>query len=307
MHHQPVLLEEVVRMLALKKDAFYVDATLGAGGHALALLQALSGQASLFGIDQDPAALEIARANLAGYDVNTKLDNFEHLASCFTEFSLPPAQGILLDLGVSSMQLDWAERGFSFMKEAPLDMRMSSQGMTAAELIQSLEEQELARILRHYGEEPFARPIARKLKSVSMVETTGQLSALVEASLPAAERRRRKIHPATLTFQALRIAVNNELAALENFLQQGPALLAKGGRLAIISYHSLEDRMVKRAFAALANPCTCPPGLPICLCGQKAAYRLLGKKAIKPTPVEIDFNPRARSAKLRVLEAIAEA
>lgn len=304
MHHRPVMLDEVVQLLARKQNVLYVDGTLGAGGHALAILKALAGQARLLGLDQDAQALGLARKALAGFNVDLELANFEDMAGLFAKLNLPPAQGILLDLGVSSMQLDWAERGFSFMKDAPLDMRMNSQGTTAAQLIASSSAEDLARIFRQYGQEPYARPISRKLADAGPIETTGQLAALVEAALPAAERRRRKIHPATLVFQALRIAVNDELGVLERFLKQGPSLLASGGRLAVISYHSLEDRMVKRVFNALAAPCTCPPDFPQCQCGQKAAYRLVQKKAIKASAGEIETNPRSRSARMRVLEAI---
>lgn len=303
MPHQPVMLQEIVQLLAVKQDAVYVDATLGAGGHAWAMLNALQGRGLLLGLDQDPLALELAGHRLAQFNTNLRLANFDSLARLMRLLALPAAQGILLDLGVSSMQLDRAERGFSFMKDAPLDMRMSSQGTSAAELISNSTEKELTRVLRAYGQEPFARAIARKLLS-QPVTTTGQLAALVEQALPAAERRRRKLHPATLTFQALRIAVNDELGALKRFLEQIPGLLAKGGRLAIISYHSLEDRLVKQAFNRLANPCVCPPDLPVCVCGQTAQFRMLHKKALRPGVEEVETNPRARSARLRVLEAV---
>jgi 16S rRNA (cytosine1402-N4)-methyltransferase len=231
------------------------------------------------------------------------LSNFDAAGAVMKEFAFRPAQGILLDLGVSSMQLDQGERGFSFMKDAPLDMRMSESGMTAAQLIASSSREELKNIIKRYGEEPFAGPVARRLAG-ARVESTARLAALVEESLPAGERRRRKVHPATLVFQALRIAVNDELGCLQRFLDEIPGLLAPGGRLVIISYHSLEDRLVKQAFNNYARPCICPPEFPVCVCGRKAAFRLLSKGALRPAAEEVARNPRARSARMRVLEAL---
>ena len=297
------MLAEVIKALAPQAGSLYVDGTLGAGGHALGLLRAADGKIRLLGLDRDPSALALAADTLAGHAVELQLGNFDEMAVTMQALDMGPAQGVLLDLGVSSMQLDQAERGFSFMKDAPLDMRMGDKGPTAAQLIAQSGESELAAIIKKYGEEPYARSIARKLAR-QRVETTGQLAKLVEESLPAKERRRRNIHPATLVFQALRIALNDELGALGRFLEQIPRLLAKGGRLAVISYHSLEDRLVKQAFVAYANSCTCPPGLPVCVCGSQALFKIVNRRPQVATDSEVAANPRARSAKLRVLEAL---
>jgi 16S rRNA (cytosine1402-N4)-methyltransferase len=297
------MLPQVIEALSVKAGDFYVDATLGAAGHALGILAAAGGGVRVFGLDEDKQPLALSRRVLAGYQVRFCQENFQHLALILQKLNLPPANAILLDLGVSSMQLDQKERGFSFMQDAPLDMRMGEQPLNAANLLAQTSEENLTIILQKYGEEPYARPIARRL-SANKVTSTGQLARLVEEALPAAERRRRKIHPATLVFQALRIAVNDELGALQRFLRQTPEILAPGGRLAVISYHSLEDRLVKQAFAAYVNPCQCPPALPLCVCGRKPAHVLRFRGAARASAGEVRDNPRARSARLRVLQAL---
>ncbi|MDR1397936.1 MAG: 16S rRNA (cytosine(1402)-N(4))-methyltransferase RsmH [Desulfarculales bacterium] len=301
--HQPVMLDEAVKFLDPRPGGCYVDGTVGAGGHAGAIMGKVQGQARLLGLDRDPEALRLAARVLSAYAPCLKLSNFDAAGAVMKDLDFSPAQGILLDLGVSSMQLDQGERGFSFMKDAPLDMRMSAEGINAAQLIASSSREELKNIIKRYGEEPFAGPIARRLAGVR-VETTAHLSRLVEEALPAGERRRRKIHPATLVFQALRIAVNDELGCLQRFLDGIPGLLAPGGRMVIISYHSLEDRLVKQAFNSYAHPCLCPPHLPVCGCGAKAAFRLLSKRPLRPADREVARNPRSRSARMRILEAL---
>ncbi len=299
-----MMLAQVLQNLAPQTPGVYLDGTLGAGGHAEAVLGASPTSAKLIGFDRDPSALMLAQARLERFGerfqaIHTTFDRIgEHLPALAPQ----GAQGILLDLGVSSMQLDQKERGFSFMGDAVLDMRMGGSGESAADLLARIKPKELTRLLSRYGEEPFAGRIAAALiraRQEEPITTTARLTGLVEAALPAKARRTRKRHPATRTFQALRIAVNDELGMLERFLDQAPGWLAPGGRLCIISYHSLEDRLVKRSFRTWANPCTCPPGLPVCACGKKPLFTLLGKKVQKPSPQEIEENPRARSARLR--------
>lgn len=305
--HEPVMLAEVLAVLAPRPGGLYVDGTLGAGGHAAAVLAASAPGGRLLGLDRDPSALELAGARLAefGDRVALKRASFDRMGEVMREMGWDAADGILLDLGVSSMQLDQAGRGFSFRQDAPLDMRMGPEGQSAAELLAAADERELSRLFKLYGEEPFARVIARSLvraRAAGPIATTGRLAGLVEAALPAAERRKRKLHPATQVFQALRIAVNDEIGRLERFLADVDGLLAPGGRVAVISYHSLEDRPVKRALAGLARPCLCPPRLAVCACGKKPLVRLLTPKALRPTDEEVAANPRARSARLRAAE-----
>ena len=302
--HQPVMLAQVLEALAPQSPGVYVDGTLGAGGHSAAILEASGPSGGLIGFDRDIKALEMASRRLAEFSgrvqiIHTTFDRMgEHLPAIAPE----GVQGILLDLGVSSMQLDQKERGFSFMADARLDMRMGSEGESAADLLARAGHGELTRILSRYGEEPFAKRIAAaliKARDEKPITGTARLAGLVEAALPGKARRTRKRHPATRTFQALRIAVNDELGMLERFLDQVPGWLAPGGRLCVISYHSLEDRMVKRSLKAWADPCTCPPRLPVCACGKKPLFTLLGRKVQRPQAREIEENPRARSAKLR--------
>jgi 16S rRNA (cytosine1402-N4)-methyltransferase len=303
--HRPVMEAEVIMALRPWPGGFYVDGTLGAGGHAAAILEACAPDGRLLGLDRDAEALDAAAERLGNYGPRARLVQaaFADMESQILAHGDQAADGILLDLGVSSMQLDRAPRGFAFRLNGPLDMRMGQEGASAADLIAGLEEKELRRAIATLGEEPFAPRIARALVQAREKEpilTTDALARLVEAALPAAERRKRRLHPATQTFQALRILVNDELGQLETFLAALPRLLKPGGRVAIISYHSLEDRRVKRAFKSLAHPCACPPRLAVCACGKKPLLSLPQAKAIKPSEAEVASNPRARSARLRV-------
>lgn len=302
--HRPVLLAETLAALSPRPDGLYVDATLGAGGHAEAILTASNPSGRLLGLDRDPAALALAARRLAPFAKRVKLvrDTFDNLADHLTEPGWAGADGVLLDLGVSSMQLDQAGRGFAFRLDAPLDMRMGADGESAADLVAELDEKDLARAIKDLGEEPFAARIARAIvreRASAPIATTGRLAQVVESAIPAAVRYKRQTHPATQTFQGLRILVNDELGQLERFLAQAPRMLRPGGCLAVISYHSLEDRRVKQAMAAWAAPCTCPPRLAMCVCGKKPLFTPLTKKAVRPGPEELDANPRARSARLR--------
>ena len=278
-----------------------VDATLGGGGHAEALLAA---GAEVIGVDRDPSAVTAARTRLAGSDRFHALEGRAgELESLLGPMGLLPVDGLLLDLGVSSPQLDTAERGFSFQTEGPLDMRMGRTGETASQLIARLSEHELSAVLRELGEEPFARPIARALKR-DLPTTT---FAAVESIKGAVPRKAwpSKIHVATRTFQALRIAVNDELGELDRVLTALPRLLRIGGRAAVIAFHSLEDRAVKQAFRTLEGRCTCPPGLPVCACGARGTFRVLTRRAVQASDAEVERNPRARSARLRAVERVA--
>ena len=303
LNHRPVMLAEVVRVLNPRPGGLYVDGTLGAAGHAEAVLAASSPSGRLLGLDRDPRALELARERLAGFGDRVHLvqATFDQMEQELTLWGQGRADGVLLDLGVSSMQLDEPGRGFSFRRDEPLDMRMGADGPSAAELVASLDQKELAGLFKRLGEESQAGRIAKTLvraRAEEPIATTGRLAGLVERAMPAAERRKRKRHPATKVFQALRLAVNDELGMLERFLEQAPRLLAPEGRLAVLSYHSLEDRRVKRAVAAWADPCTCPKEIAVCLCGKKPLLKPLGK-LMRPTPGEVEANPRARSARLR--------
>jgi len=303
--HVSVLASEVVALLEPSPGKVMLDGTAGAGGHAESLAER---GARVVALDRDPRAARVARDRLARFgDRCQVLDrSFSEALQVASELSLPGFDGTLLDLGMSSLQLDAPERGFSFRFEGPLDMRMGDAGKTAAELLRDLSVSELADVLRDYGEEPFAGPIARAIKGAPHVETTAQLVALVEAAVP---RRAwpKKIHVATKTFQALRMLVNDELGQLEVFLHDLPELLCVRGRAAIISFHSLEDRRVKTRFNDLGGRCRCPPKLPVCGCGARADFRRLTRKAIVAGSAEIAANPRARSAKLRAVEKLERA
>lgn len=310
--HRPVMLAEVVEALEPQRGGLYVDGTVGAGGHSAGVLKAAAPGSHIWGLDRDSNAIQLAAERLSVYGNRVKLwqTTFDRLGQCLDQEGEDGADGILLDLGVSSMQLDDPKRGFAFRFEAPLDMRMGADGPGAADLVNSLDENQLARLFRALGEEPQARRIARalvKAREAAPIETTARLAALVEEALTAGERRKRKLHPATQVFMALRLKVNDELGQLERFLQGVPSWLKPGGRLAIISYHSLEDRRVKRAMRAWADPCTCPPDLPMCACGLKPLVTLPFRKAMKPSEAEVASNPRARSARLRVAVRTAEA
>ncbi len=298
--HRPVLLAEVLELLAPAPGKVMLDGTAGGGGHARALAER---GASVVALDRDPAAVRAAREALRGFDVRLFERRYSEAPSVLRELGLAGVDGALLDLGVSSHQLDLPERGFSFRAQGPLDMRMGSTGETAAELVAQLDALELERILRDFGEEPFARRIARSIKAAPRMEATGDLVRAVEAAVPRA-RWPRHVHVATRTFQALRIAVNRELEELEAFLGELPSILRPLGRAAIISFHSLEDRLVKRRMAELAGACRCPPDLPVCACGAEATFRLLTRKAVKASEREQAENPRARSARLRGFEKL---
>lgn len=296
--HQTVLLQETVDLLQPGAGKVIIDGTLGGGGHTEALL---ARGATVVGVDRDPVALAAATTRLgANPRFQARQGNFADLPRVAAD--LLPVDGVLVDLGVSSPQLDVAERGFSFMKDGPLDMRMGDTGPTAAELIASMDERALVDVLKAYGEEPFARPIARELKRALPTRTL-EAAEVVKRAVPR-KAWPSKIHVATRTFQALRMAVNGELEALDALLAALPGLLKVGGRAAIISFHSLEDRKVKETFRSLAGRCTCPPGLPVCACGGVGDFALLTKKAVAASDAEVESNPRSRSAHLRVVEKV---
>lgn len=302
--HVSVLMDEVLDLLRPSPGGRFLDGTVGGGGHAGALLARVGPEGCLFGIDQDPAALEVARVRLSRVGSNFELRQ-GNFADVIPAWPLPPLEGILLDLGVSSYQLDTAERGFSFRLDGPLDMRMGSEGPSAADLVNGLPERELVEIVFRYGEERHARGIVRAIlrrRSERPFRTTRELAETIERVVPA--HKAGGIHPATRTFQALRIAVNRELEVLSLVLPAAVAKLAPGGRLAVISFHSLEDRLVKTAFREMAKTCVCPPKLPICACGKVPLVRVVTPKPVEASEAEIRANPRARSAKLRVAERI---
>jgi 16S rRNA (cytosine1402-N4)-methyltransferase len=301
--HQPVLFNEVMEWMRPQTGGVYLDCTLGGGGHAEGILQACGGQAVYYGIDRDQEAIAAASERLAVYPGFHAIHGNFHDAA---EMGLPPLSGALIDLGVSSYQLDNAGRGFSYHEDAPLDMRMdASRGQTAAEYLAAVSVPEFTRVLREYGEEKWAARIAQifdEKRKRKPILTTLDLVAVVDAAIPKAVRRKDDGHPARRTFQAVRIAVNDELAPLEQALRDIAGMLTDGGRLLAITFHSLEDRIVKNTFRTLQNPCTCSPKAPICTCGKKPLGKVLGGGAIQPTAVETECNPRARSAKLRVFE-----
>ncbi len=302
--HKPVLFAETVEALQIKPNGVYVDGTAGGGGHSAAIAARLSESGRLICIDQDPDAIAVLQERIGGLpQVTIVQENFARIDSVLSSLELPGADGILIDLGVSSHQLDTPQRGFSFHTDAPLDMRMSQQGTTAAELINTLDERSLTRILSEYGEERYARSIARNIvrtREQEPMKTTLQLAELVKASMPAAARREGG-HPARRTFQALRIAVNGELDMLSAGLDAMFERLNPGGRLAAITFHSLEDRMVKQRFASWCEGCVCPPDFPVCVCGRTPRARL-PFKVKGPSAQELEANPRSRSAKLRAVE-----
>jgi 16S rRNA (cytosine1402-N4)-methyltransferase len=297
--HIPVLYQEVLTGLQIKPGGSYIDATVGGGGHASGILMASAPDGELLGLDADPMAVALAGERLAefGKRVTLSQGNFADLEEIALEHGFCPVDGILLDLGLSSLQLEAAERGFSFQLDGPLDMRFDpSQTTTAADLVNDLSVEELADILSRYGEEPRSRRIARAIVAERPINTTGELAALVERTVG----RRRRLHPATRTFQALRVAVNGELECLAEALPQTLRLLTSGGRLAIISFHSLEDRKVKRFFRNEARDCLCPPEVPVCTCGHRATLGIVTRKPIRPSAEEVAANPRSRSARLRI-------
>ena len=303
--HVPVLVNEVVQGLAVQPGGRYVDCTIGGGGHAAAILECSLPGGQLLALDADPEAVSIARGTLEAYQEAVLIvnENFIRLRSVCDEHDFYPVHGVLFDLGLSSFQLASDARGFSFQRESALDMRLSpEQGATAEDIVNTLPEDELASLLKTYGEEGRSHRIARWIVAERPIRTTLQLARTVEL---AAGGRRSRIHPATKTFQALRIAVNDELQNLETGLEQAAGLLGFEGRLAVISYHSLEDRIVKRFMQRESRDCICPAGASECVCGHTASLRLVNKKVITPSPDEVRLNPRSRSAKLRVAERLA--
>ena len=304
-NHVPVLLQECLDGLNIKPDGIYLDGTAGGGGHSSEIARRLT-TGHLYSLDQDPDAIAAAGARLTGLPATLIQTNFRDAKQVLTEQGIPPLNGALLDLGVSSHQLDDAERGFSYRADAPLDMRMSQSGPTAADLVNTLSREELTRILREYGEEPFAWAIAGKIEAAqekAPIQTTLELAQIVASAVPPAIRRRDK-NPARRSFQALRIAVNGELDALNEGLDGIFDCLAPGGRFAIITFHSLEDRVVKNRFRQWATACTCPPEFPVCVCGGKAKAKLITRKPIEANAQELEENRRSRSAKLRVVEKL---
>ena len=306
--HVPVLLRECLDGLNIRPDGIYVDGTAGRGGHSLEIAKRLDA-GRLLCIDRDAEAVRYTSELLAPYGDRVRVvkGNFRELGRILTENGIERADGMLFDLGVSSPQLDDAERGFSYLHDAPLDMRMDrDETLSAYQLVNSASEAELSRILYTYGEERYARRIAAatvKARSERPVQTTLELAQLIRSAMPAAALREKQ-HPAKRSFQAIRIAVNDELGALADMLEQAMDRLSPGGRLAVISFHSLEDRLVKNAIRARENGCTCPPGLPVCACGFRRTMRSVSGKPITATASELENNPRSRSAKLRVAERI---
>ena len=304
--HKPVLLQECLDALAIRPDGVYVDGTLGRAGHSLEIVRRLTEGGRLIGIDRDQTAIDAAQERLAPYLDRVTLvhSNFDRVGDILADLHISGVDGMLFDLGVSSPQLDDAARGFSYRADAPLDMRMSQQGETAADLVNTESREELARILRDYGEEPYAWQIAGKIveaRETAPILTTLQLADTVASAMPPAERRKNKT-PSRRTFQALRIAVNHELDALEEGLDTIFDHLAPGGRLCVITFHSLEDRLVKNKFRRWSTACTCPPEFPVCVCGGKAKAKLITRKPIEADTQELEENRRSRSAHLRVLE-----
>lgn len=309
-NHRPVLLDECIDSLDIKSDGVYIDGTLGGAGHSLEILKKLD-KGTLVGIDQDDTALEVSGQRLQQAKGNAEFllikGNFRNMAQLLRQHGIEGVDGILLDIGVSSHQLDEADRGFSYQNDAPLDMRMDrTQELDAATIVNTYDEKAIKEIIREYGEENWAARIASfivKARSENRIETTGQLVDIIKAAIPA-QARREGPHPAKRTFQALRIAVNDELGALKEALDSAMQILKQEGRLSVITFHSLEDRIVKNEFQRREKPCTCPPSFPVCVCGKKPELKILTKKPVLPSEEEVAQNPRSRSAKLRTAQRI---
>lgn len=306
--HVSVLLEECMQGLNIKEDGIYVDCTMGGAGHSSEILKHLSKKGRLIGIDQDNDALKASKERLKDYENVTYVhNNFYNIYDILESLNIEKVDGILMDLGVSSYQLDNGERGFSYMKDAPLDMRMDrDNGLSAYEVVNKYSLEELYKVIKEYGEEKFAKRIAQFIVSRredKPIETTFELVDIIKAAIPA-KARREGPHPAKRTFQAIRIEVNSELAILNKAIEDSIEKLNEGGRLAIITFHSLEDRIVKTKFKELEKPCTCPKEFPICICGKKPKVKVITRKPIDPSEEELEINPRSRSAKLRVAEKI---
>lgn len=305
--HKSVLLNETIDGLNIQPDGIYVDGTLGGGGHAYEVCRRLGDKGSIVGIDQDAAAIEAAGNRLKdfGEKVTIVRSNYCDMKSKLHELGIDKVDGIVLDLGVSSYQLDTAERGFSYREDAPLDMRMDTrQKMTARDIVNDYEEMELYRVIRDYGEDKFAKNIAKHIvaaRKVKPIETTGELTEIIRASIPM-KYQKKSGHPAKRTFQAIRIELNRELEVLKDSLDDMIDLLNPGGRLCIITFHSLEDRIVKSAFRKNENPCICPSDFPVCVCGKVSKGSILTRKPILPSEEEMEENSRAKSAKLRIFE-----
>ncbi len=299
--HISVLLHETIDGLNVKEDGIYVDGTAGGGGHSYHIAKGLN-KGRLIAIDRDPDAIKAATERLKGLNATVVRSNYSEFDKVLNELNIDKIDGMLLDLGVSSYQLDNAERGFSFHNEAPLDMRMSKEGTSAADLVNNLSAQELAKIFTDYGEEKFSYKIACEIVKRRPINTTTELAELISDCYPA--KFKRDGHPARKCFQALRIAVNGELEIISDTLIKAANRLNIGGRLAVITFHSLEDRIVKKTFLKLCEGCTCPPDFPVCVCGKTPSNKLVNKKPIIATDEELKINARSRSAKLRILEKI---
>lgn len=305
--HKSVLLDETIEGLRIRPEGIYVDGTLGGGGHALEVVKRLKGQGRFFGIDQDEAAIAAAGERLKEYAdrVSVIRDNYENAVSDLKNAGITGVDGIVLDLGVSSYQLDTIERGFSYKYDTKLDMRMDTrQTLSARDIVNEYSQAELARIIRDYGEDRFANNIAKHIvaaRQQNPIETTFQLNEIIKAAIPA-KMRAEGGHPSKRTFQAIRIECNRELEVLKNSLEEMIAFLNPGGRICIITFHSLEDRIVKSAFKKQENPCTCPPNFPVCMCGKKPLGRIITRKPILPSAEELAENSRSKSAKLRIFE-----
>ncbi|MCD8335913.1 MAG: 16S rRNA (cytosine(1402)-N(4))-methyltransferase RsmH [Lachnospiraceae bacterium] len=307
-HHRSVLLSESIEELRIKPDGIYVDGTLGGGGHSLEICKRLTGGGRLIGIDQDADAIEAATRRLDEFKDRVTIirSNYCYMKDELKKLGVLSVDGVILDLGVSSYQLDTAERGFTYREDAPLDMRMDQrQTLTAMEVVNEYSEMELYRVIRDYGEEKFAKNIARHIvnaREQKKLETTGELIHVIKAAIPMKVRAVGG-HPAKKTFQAIRIEVNRELEVLEESLESMVDLLNEEGRICVITFHSLEDRIVKNKFRNLENPCTCPKEFPVCVCGKKPKGRVITRRPIVPSEEELETNSRAKSAKLRVFES----
>lgn len=303
--HESVLLKESIEGLNVKPNGVYIDCTTGGGGHSLEIAKRLSDEGRLFCFDQDKEAVEAAKKRLREYSPVFVTRNFAEMGEILAEYGVEKADGILMDLGVSSYQLDNRERGFSYHDDAPLDMRMSGEGESARDVVNEYSLEELIRILRLYGEEKYAVSIAKGIaaaRETASIETTSQLAEIIKNNVPMKVRKEK--NPCRKTFQAVRIEVNRELEVLEKGITEGFELLNSGGRMAIITFHSLEDRIVKNAFREYCTGCTCPPDFPVCVCGKTPRAALVNKKPVEAEKSELEKNPRSRSAKLRVIEKL---
>ena len=305
--HKSVMPDEAVENLVVVRDGIYVDATLGLGGHSRSILDYTKGRCRVIGLDVDESAIDIAAATLSSYNgsVIIRNRNFSDIDAVLNELNIESVDGIIADLGMSTYQIESSERGFSFSRDEPLDMRMDARlRFTAYDLVNEMSSDEIARVIKQYGEEKWARRIAQRIvsrRADKPISTSGELASLISEAIPR-KFHPRKIHPATKSFQALRIAVNNELENIKEFINKSVMLLNEGGRLVVISFHSLEDRIVKKAFQRLSSPCVCPPDMPRCGCGKKSVLKVLTRSPIVPGSEEIRDNPRSRSAKMRVAE-----